>query len=512
MATNTDDTPRALRERKPPAPCTMVIFGAGGDLTKRLLVPSLYNMAAAGALPAEFRLVGVDLQERTAEEWTANLRTTIESFAEDKTAEASLGDIRDDTWLRLTRSALFHAGDFTKSELFDGLISKVGDGNVIFYLAVAARFFGGIVDELGRAGMLRETPDRYRRVIIEKPFGHDLESARALDETILASADENQIFRIDHFLGKETVQSIMAVRFANGMFEPVWRREYIDHVQITAAETIGVEARAGFYDHTGALRDMVPNHLFNLLCMVAMESPNSLGADAVRLEKTKLLQAIRRIPVENCVMGQYGAGTLDGQALPGYLDEPGVAADSRTETYVAMKVEIENWRWGGVPFYLRTGKRMHARETEIAIVFRPAPFRMFADEDIDASQQRNVVRLMIDPEHGIRTEFVAKKPGPQITLAPVHSTFLYRDFFGEAANVGYETLIYDCMIGDPMLFQRADAIEACWSAVENLLNGAVQAKSYAAGSQGPDEADALLERDGRSWLPLGTLVREAGHE
>jgi glucose-6-phosphate 1-dehydrogenase len=381
----------------------------------------------------------------------------------------------------------------------------VGSGNVIFYLAVAARFFGDIVDGLGKAGLLREVDGAFRRVVIEKPFGADLPSARALNARILKQADERQFYRIDHFLGKETVQSIMAVRFANGMFEPTWRREYIDHVQITAAETVGVEKRGAFYEPTGALRDMVPNHLFSLLCTVAMEPPNSFDAEDVRTAKAKLAEAIRPIPPGDAVRGQYTAGQEFGGDVPGYRTEPGVAADSRTETYIALKLEIENWRWAGVPFYLRTGKRLAGRLTEIAIHYKSAPYRMFRDTPVSAMTP-NIVKLLIDPVEGIETQFDAKVPGPVMKLGRVTSSLSYKDFFTEKPNVGYETLFYDCMLGDATLFQRADNVEACWAAVQPVLEswgrGEGDVEDYAAGAQGPAGADALLERDGRSWLKL----------
>ena len=316
---------------------------------------------------------------------------------------------------------------------------------------------------------MQEAENTFRRVVIEKPFGSDLASAQALNGQIPKQADESQFYRIDHFLGKETVQSIMAVRFANGMFEPTWRREYIDHVQITAAETVGVEKRGSFYEGTGALRDMVPNHLFTLLCMVAMEPPNSFSADDVRSEKAKLLAAIRPLDPEDVVRGQYGAGTMQGIEMIGYRQELNVAEDSATETYVAVKLSIDNWRWAGVPFYLRTGKHLARRQTEISIHLRAAPYNLF--RETQAGQLTpNIVRLLIDPEQSVVTQFEAKIPGPDMRLGPVESTMHYRDFFQEKSNVGYETLLYDCMIGAATLFQRADAIESSWRAVQRILD------------------------------------------
>ena len=397
-------------------------------------------------------------------------------------------------------------GDFSQEEVFKKIGDAVDDSSVIFYLAVSARFFGTIVDGLGTAGLLKQPKNKFRRVIIEKPFGADLPSAQALNAQILAQADESQIYRIDHFLGKETVQSIMVVRFANGLFEPTMRREYVDHVQITAAETVGVEKRGAFYEPTGALRDMVPNHLFTLLCMVAMEPPNSFDAEAVRDEKSKLLEAIRPLQPDEAVRGQYGAGKEFGTEVPGYQAEPGVAPDSQTETYIALKLSIENWRWAGVPFYLRTGKRLAGRQTVISIHHKPAPYRMFRETPVDKLTP-NVVRILIDPVQGIETQFDAKVPGPQMHLGRVETSVHFKDFFDEKPSVGYETLLYDCMIGDTTLFQRADAIDASWAAVQPVLDswtcGQGEVETYGAGSQGPAGADLLLERDGRRWLHLG---------
>jgi glucose-6-phosphate 1-dehydrogenase len=341
--------------------------------------------------------------------------------------------------------------------------------------------------------------------VIEKPFGEDLQSARALNTRILKQADEKQIFRIDHFLGKETVQNIMALRFANGIFEPLWRRDHIDFVEITAAETIGVEKRGKFYEPTGALRDMVPNHLFQLLSMVAMEAPNSFDAEAVRDEKAKLLMAIRPVAPEDVVRGQYTAGTLMGHDVPGYKQEPDVAPESRTETYVALRLTIENWRWAGVPFYLRTGKRLTARQTEVAIHFRQPPFALFRTTEVEALTA-NVLTLTVQPHEGMTLSLSAKHPGPKMELAPIELRFHYEDAFKVVPNVGYETLIYDCLIGDSTLFQRADMIEASWAVVDPALQHAKQAddvpEGYAAGSAGPDCADKLLARDNHRWRPL----------
>jgi glucose-6-phosphate 1-dehydrogenase len=490
---------------KPAPPCTLVIFGAGGDLTKRLLMPALYNLSGSGLLDPDFKIIGLDRTPQDTGKWQAALTETMQSFTKDKTAEFYTPKIDDATWGRVTGGMTYIAADFSKPETFQQLEQQLGESrSAIFYLAVSARFFGPIVDQLGQGGLLKQENDRFRRVVIEKPFGNDLPSAKALNAEILKQADENQLYRIDHFLGKETIQSIMAVRFANGLFEPTWRREYIDHVQITVSETIGVEMRGAFYEPTGCLRDMVPNHLFQLLCMTGMEPPNSFDAEDVRTEKAKLVEGVHPVLITDVVRGQYTAGTEFDQPVIGYRQEPNVDPNSRTETYVAARLNIENWRWAGVPFYLRTGKRLANRRTEIAIFFKPAPYTIFRDTPVDKLAP-NVVKLMIDPEEGITTQFSAKVPGPVMKLGKVDTSFLYKDFFDEKPNVGYETLLYDCMMGDATLFQRADNIEAAWAVVQPALDAWSQGgdpEMYPAGSQGPTAADELLTRDGRHWLPL----------
>lgn len=483
-------------------PCTLVIFGAAGDLTKRLLMPALYNLAEGGLLDDAIRIIGVDHNPNTDEGWRQSLSDTMQSFTTDRTSEFHPEHIDPRAWDFVRERLTFRQGDFTAPETFSGLAGAL-TGNVIFYLAVSARFFGPIVDALGEAGLLKEAEGAFRRVVIEKPFGSDLESARALNTRILKQGAESQFFRIDHFLGKETVQSILAIRFANGLLGPVWHRDHIDHVEITAAETIGVEARGAFYEPTGALRDMVPNHLFQLLCMVAMEAPATLDAEAVRDEKARLIQAVRPIPPSDAVRGQYAAGQEHGHSVPGYREEPNVAGDSHTETYVALKLGIDNARWAGVPFYLRTGKRMAGRVTEIALHVRAPAASPFAGPD--GAVAPDVLRFRIDPEQGLDLVLNAKRPGPRMDLGRVTAAFDYGDFFQETPSVGYETLLYDCMIGDATLFQRADSIEAAWAAVEPLLRAWAEAgvEAYPAGSDGPAGAEALLAREGHRWSPLG---------
>jgi glucose-6-phosphate 1-dehydrogenase len=496
---------RAPAEAPLAPPCTLVIFGAGGDLTKRLLMPALYNLSSEHLLPDDFAVVGVDRDKQDDAGWRLALTETMGSFTKDKTAEFYTPKLDATAWGWISDRLRYLVGDFGSEETYERIKTTIGGKSAVFYLAIAPRFFGPVVESLGKSGLLKQSDSAFRRVVIEKPFGSDLPSALALNALILKHADESQIYRIDHFLGKETVQSIIAMRFANGMFEPTWRREYIDHVQITAAETVGVEARGSFYESTGALRDMVPNHLFTLLSVITIDPPNSLQAEDVRTEKARLLKAILPIPANDAVRGQYAAGLEMGQMVAGYRDEPNVAPDSRTETYVALKLFIENWRWAGVPFYLRTGKRLAARQTEVAIHYKPAPYHMFQDTPVDKLTP-NIVRLLIDPEQEVETQYDTKVPGPQMRLGRVVTSMRYKDFFSVGPRVGYETLLYDCMMGDMTLFQRADAIEASWRAVQPLLDAWRDAgvEMYKAGSQGPAAADTLLQRDGRSWLGLGS--------
>lgn len=503
----------------PVAPaCAMVIFGAAGDLTKRLVVPSLYNLVVAKRLPDGFRLVGMDLARKSTKDWADGLGEMLRSLVAEGGGEFSADHVDAEAWAWLTDRMSYVQGDLTDAASYDRLgahlteLEKTGvtAGNRLFYLAIADRLFARAVAGLGAAGLTDETRGAWRRVVIEKPFGHDLPSACALNAEIRKTLREDQIYRIDHFLGKETVQNVMALRFANGLFEPMWNRQHIDHVQITAAETIGVERRGKFYEQTGALRDMVPNHMFQLLAMTAMEPPISFGADAVRDKKTEVFEAIRPMTPDealvNAVRGQYDAGTVLGTPVKAYRQEPDVSPNSDVETYVALKLEIDNWRWAGVPFYLRTGKRLKVRKTEIAVRFHQAPFNLFRNTDVERMHPNWMV-LRIQPDEGVTLEFAAKRPGPTVKLDTVGMDFSYKDYFESVPSTGYETLLYDCMIGDATLFQRADNIEAAWRAVQPILDAwREHARSgpalYPAGSDGPAEADALLARDGKSWRPL----------
>jgi glucose-6-phosphate 1-dehydrogenase len=500
---------RAVASVEPPGPtvgpCVMVIFGAAGDLTKRKLMPALYNLAASDLLPRDFAVVGVARPEMSSDTFRAKIGREIRDCA---TAE-----IRPDVWEQLERRLYYLPGEFADPATYQRLQAVLAEvdrehgtqGNYFYYLATTPALFGQIVRQLGVAGLSREDAGRWRRVIIEKPFGRDIQTARALNVEIAETLRERQIYRIDHYLGKETVQNILALRFSNGIFEPVWNRRYIDHVQITAAESVGVELRGGYYDQSGALRDMVPNHLFQLLSLTAMEPPFSFAADAVRDEQAKILHAIPALsPTEvltRTVRGQYGEGAVGGQRVPGYRAEPGIPGNSTTETFAALKLFIDNWRWADVPFYLRTGKRLRSRVTEIAIQFKRAPLRLFRDTPVDRLTPNRLV-LHLQPDEGISLSFGAKMPGPLMRLGPVNMDFKYADYFGTTPSTGYERLLHDCMTGDATLFQRADMVEAGWQIVTSVLDvwRALPPRNfpnYPAGTSGPKEADELLERDGR---------------
>jgi glucose-6-phosphate 1-dehydrogenase len=483
-------------------PCVLVIFGAGGDLTKRLLGPSLYNLRREKRLPDDFSVIGFARTDVGGEEgFRKKMGDDLADF---------IGKDADKETIEWVTSRMFYVRSaFNNQPGYQELKQKLEGrpGNYLFYLATAPEFFSEVPRQLKEAGLTEQPEGLWRRVIIEKPFGHDLPTSHKLNKELSEVLGEDQIYRIDHYLGKETVQNIMVLRFGNGIFEPVWNRRYIDHVQITVAETVGVETRGGYYDTAGALRDMVPNHILQLVALAAMEPPNSFQADAVREEQVKALRAIAPLKPDevgtHVVRGQYGKGAFAGKPVPGYREEQRVACDSPVETFVAMKLVMDNWRWAGVPFYLRTGKRLKERTTEMTIQFRQAPFHLFRETAIEHIGHNRLV-LQLQPNEGISLEFGAKVPGPEIDMKPVRMDFCYADFFGKSAKTGYETLLFDCMIGDPTLFKTAAAVDAGWEIVQPVLDRWAHEKptdfpNYESGSWGPRAATDLLARDNRRW-------------
>src|SRR6516162_2738123 len=495
--------------RKKPDPCSFVIFGATGDLTHRLVIPALYNLATTNLLPEKFCVVGVARRKMSSGELTDGLMKGLRQYA--------TRPVDDAIAKRLFECVTAIEADPRDPASFDAMRDRLDKleakretgGNRLFYLATPPSAFLPISRELGRTGMLAEN-GAWRRLVVEKPFGTDLASARMLNAELLKLLHEHQIYRIDHYLGKETVQNILVLRFANGMFEPIWNRNHIDHVQITVDEKLGVGHRGSFYDATGALRDMVPNHLFQLMSLVAMEPPARFDAHAVRSEKGEVLSSIETQSedeaLKNSVRGQYRGGKVGDTEIEDYRKTEDIKPGSTTETYAALKLTIDNWRWAGMPFYLRTGKALGIKRTEIAIKFKQAPFAMFRDTPIDKLSQNYLV-ISTEPVEGIELQFNTKVPGPSIEIDGVEMKFRYKDYFKAEPSTGYETLIYDCMIGDNILFQRADSVEAGWQAVQPFLDawrkaGAKGLKIYDAGTEGPEEADELLARDGRSWRKL----------
>ncbi len=509
MTTSNETDPQATQTsgRHTSPPCVLVIFGAAGDLTKRKLVPSLFHLKKSNLLPDNFAVVGVARAEMNDEEFRKRLGDDLHEFAS--------GEVDQDTWRWLEERLYYLSGDFDDDQTYLRLkenLSKVDaerntQGNYFFYLATAPDYFAPVVEKLGSVGLAAEEDNHWRRFVIEKPFGRDVDSARKLNQALKQILNETQIYRIDHYLGKETVQNILVFRFGNGIFEPIWNRRYIDSVQITAGEKVGVEQRGGYYEKAGTLRDMVPNHLLQLVTLTAMEPPVSFKADAVRDEQTKILHAIQCPTPEEAfrrsVRGQYDAGTIDGQPVPAYRSEANVDPNSSVETFIALKLLIDNWRWADVPFYLRTGKRLAARDTEITIQFRRAPFVLFRDTPVDRLSNNRLV-LHIQPDEGITMRIGAKIPGPILKIGAVDLNFDYEDYFGNTPSTGYERLLHDCMMGDATLFQRADQVEAAWSVVAPVQTawnaGPPPAfPNYKAGTWGPKEADELLARDGREW-------------
>jgi glucose-6-phosphate 1-dehydrogenase len=489
-----------------PEPAILVIFGASGDLTKRKLLPALFHLEQSGLLPEKLAIVGV-ARRALGGEFAEDMRRDIVQFG-----SVDAGDPKLD---KFVKELGYFALNFDDPASYTGLKEELDridkekgiGGNRMFYLATAPEFFAGIIENLGAQGMAQ--PEHgLARIVIEKPFGHDLASARELNHQVNAVFQESQVFRIDHYLGKETVQNILVFRFANGIFEPVWNRNYIDHVQITAAETLGIEGRGPFYEKAGALRDVVQNHMMELLSFVAMEPPSSFEAESVRREKLKVWQAIPSIPILNAVRGQYGPGIVEGQHVAGYRDEERVSPESGTETYAAVRLQIENWRWAGVPFFLRAGKRLKRRATEISIQFKQPPLLIFDRMQLTSPCQEiqpNLLTIRIQPDEGIALRFGAKVPTtPNMDVCPVNMDFDYAAAFGTSSANGYERLLLDAMLGDQTLFSHRDGVETTWALYTPILEAWAAKKpevfpNYFAGSWGPECSDHLLEKAGHSW-------------
>ena len=499
-----------LSTRAVPQPCSVVIFGATGDLTHRKLIPALYNLAADGELPPAVAVVGFARREKSDEEFRKEL--------EEATRKFSRQPVRDEIWKTFGAAVFYHQSEFADEAGYKRLVERLDKidkergtrGNRLFYLAVAPDQFEIILKNLKAVGLNKAAEGSWARVIVEKPFGTDLASARDLNRIVRGSFSEEQTYRIDHFLGKETAQNILVLRFANAIFEPLWNTRYLDHIQITAAETLGVEGRAGYYEGAGALRDMVQNHLLQLLCLVAMEPPTDLGADSIRDEKVKVVRSLRRMTREdvavNAVHGQYAAGAIDGKQVPGYREEKNVDPKSITETYVALRLFIDNWRFSDVPIYLRVGKRLPKSGTEISIHFKKAPLVLFNKEA--TAMDQNVLVIRIQPDEGISLRMQAKMPGTSFRIEPVKMDFHYGTSFGKASPEAYERLLLDAMSGDATLFARRDEVEEAWAFIDPIEQAWHAKKDspplcfYPAGSWGPDEADELLARDGRTWRRL----------
>ena len=493
-----------LRIEPAPAPTTLVIFGASGDLTKRKLLPAVYQLSRGQRLPARFNIVGVARTPMSDDEFRRQFQDSLKEFAGLKAA--------DEVSAAMVRTLSYVNGEMDDPSLYEKLAAKIHgcDGGVLFYLAIPPSVYGTVVERLSAAGLVEEkTAAAWRRIIVEKPFGTDLATAQALNQLLHQHLDESQVFRIDHYLGKETVQNLLVFRFANGMFEPVWNRRYIDHVQITAAETVGVERRASYYEGAGALRDMVQNHLMQVLALVAMEPPTAFSAENVRDRKHDVLLSIQPLLDNgggNVVRAQYRAGWVNGSQVPGYREEEGVARESTTETYVALRLNLDSWRWAGVPFYLRTGKRLPKRTTEIAIQFRKPPLHIFKRVS-PTNISSNLLIVNVQPDEGISVRFETKLPGSRMQLAPVMMNFRYGSAFGMPVPEAYETLLLDAMLGDPTLFARHDFVEDSWALI-TPVHQAWQASrqrdipTYEAGEWGPNEADQMMAADGRRWRTL----------
>ena len=490
-------------ERRVPE-CAVVIFGANGDLTKRKLIPALYRLAYDRRLSAGFAIVGISRTPMTDHAFREKMLEAVKQFSEDTTFDA-------DVWSGFAKGLFYVAGDIADAALYESLGEKLVQieasqhtgGNVLFYLSTQPSQYAQVAQGLGAAGLGKG--NGWRRLVVEKPFGHDLESARELSDRLHESFDESEVYRIDHYLGKETVQNILAFRFGNGIFEPLWNRRYVNNVQITGAESIGVEGRGAYYQEAGALDDMIQNHLLQVMATIAMEPSASFRANSVRDERSKLLRSIRPMTPDevrrNTVPGQYGPARIGGQDVPGFRQEQGVDPQAQTNTYAAITLFVDNWRWAGVPFYVRTGKRLAKRVTEIAIQFNPAPLHVFDQDGLDSAPNLLIVR--IQPEEGISLKFLSKRPGSGMTLRPVSMDFNYGSSFGERSPSAYETLLLDAIIGDATLYTRQDMVEASWSVVEPIQNVWRETKSdfpnYESGTWGPAASDEMLARCGHTW-------------